>query len=201
MLALALAASPAPEAPAAGAPAIGGPPATQPALPGDAATPAEPAAPEAGATGADAASEATAAAPDLATTHTLTVVVMSPPAGTTVEATAFGQTRELRDPGVGVHSTSFAGPAARFTRLQVTLAQGTVHTPVYDGIVPLTDATSDTVGFVITSGPHPVAMRTAYAPSAAVRMWTEPVTFTRYGWAAVLAMYAAVLLVATTRRA
>lgn len=191
LLALALAASPAPEAPAADVPAAG-----------DAAGPA----PDAGAAEVEPAAEAepaatSPAAPDLATTHTLTVVVKSPPAGTTVEATAFGQTRELRDPGVGVHSASFAGPAARFTRLQVTLAQAGVHTPVYDGLVPLTDATADTVGFVITSGPHPVAMRTAYAPSAAVRMWTEPVTFTRYGWAAVLAMYAAVLLLATTRRA
>jgi len=202
LLALALAASPAPEALGGGVPAAGAPEAAAPAAPEPAAA-AAPAQtdPGAGATDAGAEPSAGSTEPDPATTHTLTVVVKSPPAGTTVEATAFGLTRELRDPGVGVHSTSFAGPAARFTRLQVALAQGGVHTPVYDGIVPLTDAKSDTVGFVITSGPHPVAMRTAYAPSAAVRMWTEPVSLTRYGWAAVLAMYAAVLLLATTRRA
>jgi hypothetical protein len=186
-LALALAAPPTPEAPAAAGPDAAEPAALDaPALDAPATAPSAPPATE---------------RPELASTHTLTVVVKSPPAGTTVEATAFGATRELRDPGVGVHSASFAGIPARFTRLQVTLAQGGVHTPVYDGLVPLTDATSDTVAFVITNGTHPLAMRTAYAPSAVVRMWTEPVTFTRYGWAAVLAMYAAVLLISTTRRA
>lgn len=139
------------------------------------------------------------AAPDA--THTLIVSVKSPPAGTIVEATAFGETRELRDPGVGVHSTSFSSAPARFTRLQLALSQNGVHTPLYDGIVPLSDAGTDTVSFVVTGGARPAALRTTYAPSAAVRLWTEPVTFTRYGWAAVLALYAAVLLLATTRRA
>lgn len=138
-------------------------------------------------------------APD--STHTLIISVKSPPAGTIVEATAFGETRELRDPGVGVHSTSFSSVPARFTRLQLALSQNGVHTPLYEGIVPLSDAGTDTVSFVVTGGARPAALRTTYAPSAAVRLWTEPVTFTRYGWAAVLALYAAVLLLATTRRA
>lgn len=133
--------------------------------------------------------------------HSLTVSVKSPPAGTVVEATAFGETRTLRDPGVGVHSTTFVAPSSRFTRLELGLNQNGIHSPIYDGIVPLSDATEDVVSFVVTGGQRPSALRTAYAPSASVRMWTEPVSVTRYGWAAMLALYAAVLLISTTRRA
>jgi hypothetical protein len=134
-------------------------------------------------------------------THTLTVSVKSPPGGSVVEATAFGITRELKDPGVGVHSASFIGPPSRFTRLQLSLAQGGGHTPLYDGMVPLSDADNDVVSFVVANNGRPTALRTATSPSAAVRLWTEPVTFTRYGWAALLALYAALALFASTRKA
>ena len=140
-----------------------------------------------------------------AATHTLTVSVKSPPGGTVVEATAFGVTRELKDPGVGVHSASFVGAPTRFTRLQLMLQQGGAHTPLYDGMVPLSDADNDVVNFVIANANanngRPTALRTATSPSAAVRLWTEPVTFTRYGWAALLALYAALALFASTRKA
>lgn len=151
-----------------------------------------------------------AAAPQLlnappAATHTLTVSVKSPPGGSVVEATAFGITRELKDPGVGVHSASFVGAPTRFTRLQLMLQQGGARAPLYDGMVPLSDADNDVVNFVIASGiannGRPAALRTATAPSAAVRLWTEPATFTRYGWASLLALYAALALFASTRRA
>ncbi|MSP54759.1 MAG: hypothetical protein EXR69_04005 [Myxococcales bacterium] len=133
-------------------------------------------------------------------THALTVSVKSPPGGTVVEATAFGETRMLRDPGVGVHTATFVGASSRFTRLEVGLNQNGVHTSLYDGIVPLSDAREDVVSFVLSGGARPTALRTAYAPSASVRMWTAPTSVTRYGWAAVLALYAAVLLISTTRR-
>ncbi len=195
-LALALAADPT-------TPEVSGPPAdpvTEPIV-DPAADPAapEPDAPTAPAAAAD--PDAPAGEAEAVGSHTLIVAVKSPPAGTVIEATAFGETRELRDPGVGVHSTSFVGLASRFTRLELALSQNGVRTPVYDGIVPLSDAETDTVSFVVTGGTRPTALRTTYAPSAAVRLWTEPVTFTRYGWAAVLALYGAMLLFATTRRA
>lgn len=155
-----------------------------------------------------------AAVPELlnappAATHTLTVSVKSPPGGSVVEATAFGMTRELKDPGVGVHSARFVGAPTRFTRLQLMLQQGGARAPLYDGMVPLSDADNDVVTFVIANGVangitnngRPTALRTATSPSAAVRLWTEPATFTRYGWAALLALYAALALFASTRRA
>ena len=140
-----------------------------------------------------------------AATHTLTVSVKSPPGGSVVEATAFGITRELKDPGVGVHSASFVAAPTRFTRLQLMLQQGGARAPLYDGMVPLSDADNDVVNFVIANvianNGRPTALRTATAPSAAVRLWTEPATFTRYGWASLLALYAALALFASTRRA
>ncbi len=133
--------------------------------------------------------------------HVLTISVKSPPSGSEVEATVFGRTQELADPGVGVHSATFRAVAARFTRVQLTVRENGIHTPVYDGLVPLSDAGEDDLAFVVTGGPRPTALRTIYAPSAAVRRWTEPLSMVRYGWGAILALYAAVLLIAATRRA
>ncbi len=133
--------------------------------------------------------------------HTLTISVKSPPAGSTVVATVFDETKELRDPGIGVHSASFVGPAARFAHVELALSTGGLRSPIFDGVIALSDADADVVAFAVSGGTRPSALRTAYAPSALVRMWSSPVTMTRYGWGALLALYAAVLLIAATRRA
>lgn len=133
--------------------------------------------------------------------HRLTLAVRSPPAGAAVQATALGQTLTLRDPGTGVHTATFAGKSTRFTQVQLTLVQNGVRLPLHDGLVALSDGENDVVAFVVTGGSRPSALRTTYAPSALVRLWADPVSITRYGWAAVLALYAAVLLIAATRRA
>lgn len=133
--------------------------------------------------------------------HTLTVSVTSPPGGSVIEATAFGRTLALRDPGVGVHSAVFTGPPARFVHLQMTATQGGTHIPVYDGMVPLSDAEADVVSFVIADNGRWSAQRTATSPSAAVRLWTDPAGTARYGWALLLAGYAGIALLAATRKA
>lgn len=196
-IALALALDPA--APAMGTPAPSAAASPDAASPADAPTDATlPAGTELDAASPDAGSPEPA--PE-AGQHTLTVSVIAPPAGSIIEATAFGRTQPLRDPGVGVHSAVFAGPPSRFVHLQLTATQAGTHIPIYDGMVPMSDADADEVSFVVADNGRWSAQRTATSPSAAVRLWTAPGSVARYGWALLLAAYAGLALHATTRKA